>query len=369
VTLAQSIRVHHHHDSATSTYANPKNHQEIPGLFAIALPIKEESRNLGKIASFIHELEHKALTSDTESGCICSDKGTSGTSTSKENTKPEEEEEVHVHDRRYFLFNLLMCLICVGCVAVISALFLGLLTLDPLDLQIILKVSISEDEKKHAAALLPIVEQHHLVLVTLLLMNGVAYETLPIFMDKLVPEFVAILLSVTLVLFFGEILPSAYFTGPDQLELATKLAPVMKLSLWLFYPVAYPLSKVLDHIVHEGGEAPSSADRYSRDELSALIRIQYEDRVKIKHIRGGKGKKLLVPKVSVQVLAPPDSSWRALKREMMEAVDARCADDPEVDETVPDAQEQMNPPLRHDEVNMVEGTCSLYNFHVRLIVP
>ena len=114
---------------------------------------------------------------------------------------------------------------------------------------------------------------------------------------------------------------------------------------------------------------PSSADRYSRDELSALIRIQYEDRVKIKHIRGGKGKKLLVPKVSVQVLAPPDSSWRALKREMMEAVDARCADDPEVDETVPDAQEQMNPPLRHDEVNMVEGTCSLYNFHVRLIVP
>jgi len=24
---------------------------------------------------------------------------------------------------------------------------------------------------------------------------------------------------------------------------------------------------------------------------------------------------------------------------------------------VPDAQEQMNPPLRHDEVNMVEGTC------------
>jgi len=358
VTLAQSIRVHHHRDSATSTYANPKNHQEMPGgLFAFALPIEEESRKLGKISSFIQELEHKALTPDPESGCICSDDKGTGTSASKENTKPEEEEEVHLHDRWSLFFNLFMCLICVGCVAVISALFLGLLTLDPLDLQIILKVSISEDEKKHAAALLPIVEQHHLVLVTLLLMNGVAYETLPIFMDKLVPEFVAILLSVTLVLFFGEILPSAYFTGPDQLELATKLAPVMKLSLWLFYPVAYPLSKVLDHIVHEGGEAPSSADRYSRDELSALIRIQYEDRVKIKHIRGGKGKKLIVPKPSVQVLAPPDSSWRALKREMMEAVDARCADDLEVDETVPDAQEQMNPPLRHDEVNMVEGTC------------
>jgi len=348
-TLAQSIRVHHHHDSATSTYANPQNHQEMPGLFAF--PIEEEaSRKLGTLTSFIQKLEHKS-----ESGCVCSDKGTS---TSKETPKAKEEEEVHVYDQWYLWSNLIMCLFCVGCVAVISALFLGLLTLDPLDLQIILKVSISEDEKKHAAALLPIVEQHHLVLVTLLLMNGIAYETLPIFMDKLVPEFVAILLSVTLVLFFGEIIPSAYFTGPDQLELATKLAPVMKVSLILFYPVAFPLSKVLDHIVHEGGEAPSSANRYSRDELSALIRIQYEDRMKLKHTRG-KGKKLIVPKPSVQVLAPPDSSWRALKREMMEAVDARNADDVEVDETVPDAQEQMNPPLRHDEVNMVEGTCSV----------
>ena len=45
VTLAQSIRVHNHHDSATSTYANPKNHQEMPGLFALASPIEEESRN------------------------------------------------------------------------------------------------------------------------------------------------------------------------------------------------------------------------------------------------------------------------------------------------------------------------------------
>lgn len=100
--------------------------------------------------------------------------------------------------------NIIGCLVCIFCVAIISGLFLGLLTLDPLDLRILLKVSISDEEKSHAKTLLPIVEQHHLVLVTLLLMNGIAYETLPIFMDHLVPSWAAILLSVSVVLFFGE---------------------------------------------------------------------------------------------------------------------------------------------------------------------
>ena len=100
--------------------------------------------------------------------------------------------------------NIFGCLVCILCVAIISGLFLGLLTLDPLDLRILLKVSISDEEKNHAKTLLPIVEQHHLVLVTLLLMNGIAYETLPIFMNHLVPSWAAILLSVSVVLFFGE---------------------------------------------------------------------------------------------------------------------------------------------------------------------
>jgi len=44
----------------------------------------------------------------------------------------------------------------------------------------------------------------------------------------------------------------------------------------------------------------------------------------------------------------------------MEVVDARQVEDNYVDDTgVPDAQEQMNPPLRDDEVSMVdEGACS-----------
>ena len=56
-----------------------------------------------------------------------------------------------------------------------------------------------------AKAILPILSQHHLLLVTLLLMNAAANEALPLFLDELVPSYIAIVLSVTIVLFFGEV--------------------------------------------------------------------------------------------------------------------------------------------------------------------
>jgi len=40
------------------------------------------------------------------------------------------------------------------------------------------------------------------------------------------PEFAAIVVSVTLVLFFGEVIPQAYLTGPDQIRIAAYLAPM-----------------------------------------------------------------------------------------------------------------------------------------------
>jgi len=124
-----------------------------------------------------------------------------------------EEQEV------FITVNVLGAAFCVACVAVIAGLFLGLLTLDKLDLQIIQRASMDADERRYATALLPVIEQRHLVLVTLLILNALAYETLPIFLDNLVPSWVAILLSSTVVMVFGEIIPSGIFMGPQQLYL------------------------------------------------------------------------------------------------------------------------------------------------------
>lgn len=45
------------------------------------------------------------------------------------------------------------------------------------------------------------------MLVTLLLCNAVAMEALPLFLDKVVSPTIAIVISVTAVLTFGEIIP------------------------------------------------------------------------------------------------------------------------------------------------------------------
>ena len=69
--------------------------------------------------------------------------------------------------------------------------------------------------------------RHHLLLVSLLLLNAMANEALPIFLDRLTNPFVSVILSVTFVLIFGEILPSAFFTGPSQMKMAATFTPVV----------------------------------------------------------------------------------------------------------------------------------------------
>ena len=96
--------------------------------------------------------------------------------------------------------------------------------------------------KKHkqcAARVLPLIKRHHLLLVTLLLMNATANEALPIFLDKIVSEAVAIILSVTLLLIFAEIIPSAVFTGPAQLKIAAAFVGIVWVFVGLFFPIGY----------------------------------------------------------------------------------------------------------------------------------
>jgi len=95
----------------------------------------------------------------------------------------------------------------------------------------------------------------HVLLVTLLLTNASANEALPLFLDRLVPSWLAIILSVSVVLIFGEIVPSAIFTGPDQLRLAAAFAPVVKFMRLLFFPLVWPISLTLDNCLqHEENE-------------------------------------------------------------------------------------------------------------------
>jgi hypothetical protein len=179
----------------------------------------------------------------------------------------------------------LVCAIsCVVCAAFAAGLTMGLVALDPMQLQITLHMDLNdcssakeranlERDQACAERVYPIIENHHLLLVTLLLVNAGANEALPIFLDALLPSWAAILVSVTVVLIFGEIIPSAIFTGPNQLRIAAALAPLVYALIAIASPVAYPLAVGLDQLLGDS----HTQSQFKRQELRAIMKMATED--------------------------------------------------------------------------------------------
>ncbi|KAI3521996.1 hypothetical protein L1887_11473 [Cichorium endivia] len=151
---------------------------------------------------------------------------------------------------------MLLLLVIVGLVAfagLMAGLTLGLMSLGLVDLEVLIQSGRPKD-RIHASKIYPVVKNQHLLLCTLLIGNALAMESLPIFLDKIVPPWAAVLLSVTLILMFGEILPQAVCTRYG-LTVGATVAPFVRLLLWLFYPIAYPISKALDWMLGKGHAA------------------------------------------------------------------------------------------------------------------
>lgn len=177
--------------------------------------------------------------------------------------------------------NLVLSMLCLTFTAFCAGRILGILSLDTLMLQIKIRSGTDPDDQRHARILLPVVQQRHLVLVSLLLLNFVADETLPLFLNKLLPTWMAVCLYIGGVggIFFSELIPSALFIGPQQLRLAAMMSPFAYAVIFICYPISYSISKILDYLLQEEDE---SGNHSNRGELSALVRIQYEGRMAAK---------------------------------------------------------------------------------------
>ena len=141
-------------------------------------------------------------------------------------------------------------LACIVGASIAAGLTMGLVSIDKSSIEQLLLTETedcdTEEERKEliqlqkcARRIKPLKSNHHLLLVTLLLLNSGVNEALPIFLDNIVPSWLAIILSVSLVLFFGEIIPSALFTGPNQLQIASSFSYLVWFMIYLFYPLAY----------------------------------------------------------------------------------------------------------------------------------
>ncbi|XP_074305574.1 DUF21 domain-containing protein At2g14520-like [Silene latifolia] len=115
--------------------------------------------------------------------------------------------------------------------------------------------------------ILPVVKNQHLLLCTLLICNAAAMETLPTFLDSFVTAWGAILISVTLILLFDEIMPQS-LCSRYGLAIGATVAPFVRVLVWICFPIAYPISKVLDLLLGHGHKA-----LFRRAELKTLVNL------------------------------------------------------------------------------------------------
>ncbi|KAI3854146.1 hypothetical protein MKX03_022159 [Papaver bracteatum] len=158
-------------------------------------------------------------------------------------------EHVRCCGTEFFMY-IVAVVVFVCFAGLMAGLTLGLMSLGLVDLEVLMKSGRPHD-RKNAGKIFPVVKNQHLLLCTLLLGNALAMESLPIFLDKLVAPWAAILISVTLILVFGEILPQAVCTRYGM-KVGAITAPLVRVLLFLFFPVAYPISKMLDWMLGKG---------------------------------------------------------------------------------------------------------------------
>ena len=99
----------------------------------------------------------------------------------------------------------MIILICLS--GLFSGLTLGLLSIDPLNLDIIIESE--SDEAKYARAIQPIRKKGNWLLCTLLIGNVVVNSYLSILMADITSGTMGLILSTIMIVIFGEIIPQA----------------------------------------------------------------------------------------------------------------------------------------------------------------
>lgn len=179
-----------------------------------------------------------------------------------------EADDIPFPTAWWFLYAGFSCLLVLFA-GIMSGLTLGLMSLNLVELEILQRTG-SSTEKKQAAAIIPVLQKQHQLLVTLLLFNACAMEALPIYLDKIFHPFVAVLLSVTFVLVFGEIIPQA-ICSRYGLAVGANFIWLVRILMIICYPISYPVGKVLDAVLGHHDAL------FRRAQLKALVSIHGQE--------------------------------------------------------------------------------------------
>ncbi|XP_059313859.1 DUF21 domain-containing protein At4g33700 isoform X2 [Lycium ferocissimum] len=137
-----------------------------------------------------------------------------------------------------FFIHIVIIVFLVAFAGLMSGLTLGLMSLSLVDLEVLARSGTPSD-RKNAEKILPVVKNQHLLLCTLLICNAAAMEIIP------------------------QSLCSRY-----GLAIGAATAPIVRVLVWICFPIAYPISKLLDFLLGHGNKA-----LFRRAELKTLVNL------------------------------------------------------------------------------------------------
>ncbi|KAG5472525.1 hypothetical protein LSCM1_03926 [Leishmania martiniquensis] len=153
--------------------------------------------------------------------------------------------------------------VCVAGAGFFVGLQIALFSIDRLFLRVLTTTG-TPKERQQARSLLGVLQLQHWTLVALVLMNAIFVMTLPILLETMFDELTALIVSITAVLFAGEVVPLAVFVR-WAIPVCSYFIHAIWLAIVVTAPVSYPMGKVLDRVL---GHREEPLDR---EDLAALI--------------------------------------------------------------------------------------------------
>jgi metal transporter CNNM len=164
-------------------------------------------------------------------------------------------------------WRIIVAILLIFLSGLFAGLTLGLMSLDLVDLHLALE-SENEEEAKCAKRIYPVRKKGNLLLCTLLIGNTAVNSGLSILWADIVGGIVGFAVSTLSVLILGEIIPQS-ICHRYGLKVGYYTVPIVRVFIFLFFPLSYPTSKLLDWFL---GQEP--LHRYSKRQLKSLVKMQ-----------------------------------------------------------------------------------------------
>ncbi|XP_062865488.1 metal transporter CNNM2 isoform X2 [Trichomycterus rosablanca] len=279
------------HERSRDSSGDNKSHEETPGLHPCGIRTSDililPNIVLNRKTSGVVEIEVKPLRKTERSKayylCVATSTPAGTHDPWTESTwiyHEGDDTKVIVVEEKKFLLPFWLQVIFISMLLCLSGMFsglnLGLMALDPMELQIIQNCG-TEREKNYARKIEPVRSQGNYLLCSLLLGNVLVNTTLTILLDDIAGNgLIAVVMSTIGIVIFGEIVPQA-ICSRHGLAVGANTIFLTKFFMLLTFPASYPVSKLLDYLL---GQEIGTV--YNREKLLEMLRVTdpYNDLVK-----------------------------------------------------------------------------------------